>query len=227
MSELADGYYYALIPRKYLRHTAPNGVKLNKGTINLFALLLTFRGMKEIRFSQTTLGKAIGVTRQMISQYLKELVRAEMIIKVNIRGETCKIDFHPDVNKSIQACKENLTQESKVIKNKVALSQSLDVVKYYTEMFISETRKILVEGQYETWISSFADIFRMGFTENQVLLVIDHIATNHHWRSRIHSPLDLMELDKDNNLNIQLILNETLAEPFRISYNYSYKGVSN
>ena len=113
MKKPSGDYFYALMPRTLLEGKLPNGKRLSMGARVLLCLILSYRGVNELYASQTTLASQLGVTRAMVSRYLKELVDGDYIIKIQRgKGRTCILKLHDRVYQSIERCKQNYTQET-------------------------------------------------------------------------------------------------------------------
>ena len=104
-----DNNYYALMPRSLLVGKYSNGKRLGMGARVLLVLLLSYRSLPRILVSQRKMARQIGVSRQTISKYLKELKNAGLITS-HRTGSTCIIKFTSVVNLSIQRCKAQFTQ---------------------------------------------------------------------------------------------------------------------
>ena len=95
-----DGFY-ALMPRELLKGYLEDGTKLSMGARVLLCLIISYRGVEQIYASQAFLVSQIGVTRTMISRYLKELVDADYIIKIHRgTGKTCILLLQDSVDQS-------------------------------------------------------------------------------------------------------------------------------
>jgi len=103
-----DGFY-ALMPRVLLRANLPNGKNVSMGGRVLLALLLSYRSLPRITVSQQNMASQIGVSRQTISKYLKEL-RSAGLITSHRTGSTCQVEFTSVVNIALQRCKAQFTQ---------------------------------------------------------------------------------------------------------------------
>ena len=109
---ISDDCYYALVPRLLFMVNKFNGEKsLWMGARVLLGFLLSYRNLPVIYLSQETMGKKIGVSRQTISKYLKELKEAGLITSSRTKT-TCQIYFTPYVKNMIKHCQDTLTQVS-------------------------------------------------------------------------------------------------------------------
>ena len=105
----SENKFYALTPRSLLKAVLPNGKSVSMGARVLLVLLLSYRSLPRIMVSQQKMAIQIGVSRQTISKYLKELKNAGLITS-HRTGSRCQIEFTSVVNLSIQRCKAQFTQ---------------------------------------------------------------------------------------------------------------------
>ena len=126
--EIEEDRYYAFVPRNLICTGIKNGNKLSMGARVLLVLLLSYRNLPKITISQSNFGNRLGVTRQMISKYLRELKIAGLITSKRTPS-TCEIKFTSVVNLSIQRCKLLLTEGNNRIKYEKLINSSTKNIK--------------------------------------------------------------------------------------------------
>ena len=112
----------------------------------LFGLLLSYRNLKRICPSQETLGGQIGVTRGMVSRYLKELQAAEYITYQK-EGLTCVYEFTDNVYNSIETCKQSYGQETNIRNKAKKVYKASNSKKGYKN---NNSHKEIME-EYDEW----------------------------------------------------------------------------
>ena len=163
----------------------------------MLTLLISYRSMKEIYASQSTYGKILGVSRQTISKYLKELEKPGFIERISQGdGKTCIIKLLPPVTNSITSCKEYFTQET-ITKKECVSEGSLDKSIELAELFEYEMRFQPEQAERDEWIACFEELLcQKELTHGRLLLVIYYISNNEFWKKRIYTPLQLREKDE-------------------------------
>ena len=197
MKKPSEDNFYALTPRILLEGKLSNGKRLSMGARVLLCLIISYKGVKELYASQATLGSQIGVTRTMISRYLKELVDADYIIKIHRgKGKTCILILHDRVYQSIERCKRYYTQET-ITKNKCVSGKYLKESNELVELFEVEMHFQPEKAEREEWITCFGELLcHEELTHGRLILVIDFISNNEFWKKRIYTPLQLRDKDE-------------------------------
>ena len=141
-----DDVFYALMPRVFFTDNKFDGINpLSMTARVLFGLLLSYRNLPVICLKQETMGRKIGVSRQTISKYLKELKEAGLITSTRTKT-TCQTSFTSLVNNSIKRCKAYLTEESNS-RNKDKLYKATNSKRGYKNT--NGNKEII--GEYNEW----------------------------------------------------------------------------
>lgn len=185
--------------------------ELNDGELRTLLYMMDRGQHKRFYGSQDNIAEAFGKSRRAIIYHFESLERNKFIFPKRRSNRTSEVTFS---TKSIPVKENSLQSEMSCTRiDKYNISPSKKELVREECISLAEQFKIMCHiepnGQLESWVSGFENLRCRGYSLSDILDVLHFITEDKFYKRTVHSPLRLLESDKNGTLWVERFLRES------------------